>query len=110
MVDLITDNLTAISALCEKHGVRKLEVFGSATDPSRFDPETSDIDFVIDFVDYGPLIADRFFGFVEDIEALLGCSVDFIFGDKPIKNPYLRASVNRSKVTIYERDHSEAAA
>ena len=48
MVDLITDNLPAITALCEKHGVRKLEVFGSATS-DRFDPETSDVDFVIEF-------------------------------------------------------------
>ncbi len=72
MVDLITDNLPAIIALCEKHGVRKLEVFGSATKPDRFDPETSDVDFVIDFLDYGPAIVDRFFGFAEDIEMLLG--------------------------------------
>lgn len=60
MIDLIIDNLPAIVALCEKHGVRKLEVFGSATS-DRFDPETSDVDFVIDFLDYGPGIADRFF-------------------------------------------------
>ena len=109
MVDLITDNLPAITALCQKHGVRKLEVFGSATG-DRFDPEMSDVDFVIDFVDYGPKIVDRLFGFAEDIEQLLGRSADFIFGDKPIKNPYLKASVNRSRVTLYESAHREAAA
>src|SRR5215213_8380799 len=108
MVDLITDNLPAIIALCEKHGVRKLEVFGSATS-DRFDPETSDVDFVIDFLDYGPGISSRFFRFAEDIEQLLGRSADFIFGDKPIKNPYLRASVNESRVTIFETDHRQAA-
>ncbi|MCA9858354.1 MAG: nucleotidyltransferase domain-containing protein [Thermomicrobiales bacterium] len=110
MIDLITENLPAITALCEKYGVRKLEVFGSATDPDRFDPETSDIDFVIDFLDYGPGIADRFFGFAEDVEQLLGRHADFIFGDKPIKNPYLRASVNKSRVTIYESANRKAAA
>jgi predicted nucleotidyltransferase len=109
MVDLITDNLAAITALCEKHGVRKLEVFGSAT-TDRFDPETSDVDFVIEFLDYGPQLVDRFFGFAEDIESLLGRSADFIFGDKPIKNPYLRASVNKSRVTIYGANDSQAAA
>ncbi len=110
MIDLITDNLPAITALCEKHGVRKLEVFGSATRPDRFDPETSDVDFVIDFLDYGPAIVDRFFGFAEDIELLLGRHVDFIFGDKPIKNPYLRASVNESRVTIFASCSFDAAA
>ncbi|MEZ4533063.1 MAG: nucleotidyltransferase domain-containing protein [Thermomicrobiales bacterium] len=110
MIDLITDNLPAITALCEKHGVRKLEVFGSATRPDRFDPETSDVDFVIDFLDYGPAIVDRFFGFAEDIELLLGRHVDFIFGDKPIKNPYLRASVNKSRVTIFASCSFDAAA
>jgi predicted nucleotidyltransferase len=110
MVDLITDNLPAIIALCEKHGVRKLEVFGSATRPDRFDPESSDVDFLIDFLDYGPSIVDRFFGFAEDIEMLLGRHVDFIFGDKPIKNPYLRASVNKSKVVIFESAHRDVAA
>ena len=110
MVDLITDNLPAIIALCEKHGVRKLEVFGSATKPDRFDPETSDVDFVIDFLDYGPAIVDRFFGFAEDIEMLLGRHVDFIFGDKPIKNPYFRSAVNKSRVTIFESSALEAVA
>ena len=110
MVDLITDNLPAIRALCEKHGVRKLEVFGSATRPDRFDPDTSDVDFVIDFLDYGPAIVDRFFGFAEDIEMLLGRHVDFIFGDKPIKNPYLRESVDESKETIFEAIPGKVAA
>lgn len=110
MIDLITENLPAIAALCEKHGVRKLEVFGSATNPDRFNPATSDVDFVIEFLDYGPGISDRFFRFAEDIEVLLGRSADFIFGDKPIKNPYLRASVDESKVLIYEATYREAAA
>ena len=110
MVDLITDNLPAIIALCEKHGVRKLEVFGSATKPDRFDPESSDVDFVIDFLDYGPGIADRFFRFAEDIEHLLGRSADFVFDDKPIKNPYFRAAVNESKEMIFESRDRKAAA
>lgn len=101
MVDLITDNLPIIIALCEKYGVRKLEVFGSATS-DRFDPARSDVDFVIEFADYGPGIPERFFRFADDIEALPGRNADFIFGDKPIKNPYLRESVDESRATIFE--------
>jgi predicted nucleotidyltransferase len=109
MVDLITDNLPAIATLCEQHGVRKLEVFGSATS-DRFDPETSDVDFVIEFADRGPGYADRFFRFAEDIELLLGRSADFVFGNKPMKNPYFRAAVNESRVTIFESRDRQAAA
>lgn len=90
--------------------MRKLEVFGSATNRVQFDPATSDIDLVIAFVDCGPEIVDRFFGFSEDIETLLGRHVDFIFGNKPIKNPYVRASVTKSRVTIFESAHRDAAA
>jgi predicted nucleotidyltransferase len=109
MNGIITDNLPAITALCQKHGVRKLEVFGSATS-DRFDPETSDVDFVIEFVDRGPGYADRFFRFAESIEQLLGRPADFVFGNKPIKNPYFRAAVNESRVTIFESRDRQAAA
>jgi len=34
--------------LCRRYGVRKLELFGSATDGA-FDPRTSDLDFLVDF-------------------------------------------------------------
>ncbi len=109
MVDLIADNLEAIAELCRRYGVRKLEVFGSAT-TDRFDPETSDVDFVIEFADRESTYADRFLGFVEEIERLLGRDVDFIFGDNPIRNPYLREAVDEQRVTIYEADGREAAA
>lgn len=110
MVDLITDNLPAIAALCEKHGVRKLEVFGSATQADQFDLEKSDVDVVVEFADRDQGYADRFFRFAESLEALLGRSVDFVFGNKPIKNPYFRAAVNESRVTIYESRDRQAAA
>jgi predicted nucleotidyltransferase len=110
MVDLITDDLPAIRALCEKHGVRKLEVFGSTTLPYRFDHETSDVDFIIEFADRGPGYADRFFRFAEDIEAQLGRDADFVFGNKPIKNPHFRAAVNDSRMTIFESRDRQAAA
>jgi predicted nucleotidyltransferase len=38
-----------ISALCRRYDVRRLEVFGSATDPQRFDVTRSDVDFLVEF-------------------------------------------------------------
>jgi predicted nucleotidyltransferase len=39
----------AMASLCQKHGVAKLSVFGSAL-RSDFDPDRSDIDLLVDFL------------------------------------------------------------
>ena len=38
-----------ISALCRSYGVRRLEVFGSASDSERFDTARSDVDLLVEF-------------------------------------------------------------
>lgn len=108
MIDLITSNLAQVSNLCRMYGVGKLDVFGSAA-TGTFDPVRSDIDLIVDFADESPGFARRYVAFAEDLETLFGRRVDLLI-DKPFKNPYFRSSVNKSRVTIYERTDSEAAA
>lgn len=108
MIDLITNNLPAITTLCQNFGVAKLEVFGSAA-TGMFDLERSDIDLIVTFADESPGLARRFVDFAEALESLFGRRVDLLI-DKPFKNPYFRSSVNKSRVTIYARTDSEAAA
>ena len=108
MIPLISDNRTAIVALCEQFSIRKLDLFGSAA-TGAFNPETSDIDFVVDLGEYEPGVAKRYFRFAETLEALLGRNVDLITEDS-IKNPYFRYSVNQSRETIYEAGDSKAVA
>lgn len=108
MIDLLTHNQPSMSTLCQTYGVRKLEVFGSAA-TGTFDPDRSDIDLIATFADESPGLARRFVDFAEELEALLGRRVDLLI-DKPFKNPYFRSSVNRTRVTIYARADSEAAA
>jgi uncharacterized protein len=48
MVLLIQNNLDRLTSLCEKHNVRALYLFGSAT-RNDFDAETSDLDFLVEF-------------------------------------------------------------
>ena len=43
----LTRQLPHIAALCEQYGMAHLELFGSATGPE-FNPESSDIDFLVD--------------------------------------------------------------
>jgi predicted nucleotidyltransferase len=108
MIALVADRKDEIVALCKKHGIVRLELFGSAA-TGKFDPDKSDLDFIIDLGDYDPGVADRFFNFANDLEALFGHRVDLLMYG-PIKNPYLKLSVNRSRELIYATQDSEAAA
>jgi predicted nucleotidyltransferase len=107
MIALIEDNREAIIELCEQYGVRRLAVFGSAA-KGTFDPATSDIDFVVDYIDWGPGIFHRFFGFVVALEELLGRRVDMT--TEPIKDAYFREEVERTKDLIYETGRRQTAA
>lgn len=107
MIPMVREKQTEVADLCERYGVRKLELFGSAA-TGTFDPETSDLDFVVDFTDYGPGIAVRFVDFADALEGLFGRRVDLI--TEPTKrNPYFWASVNERRETVYESTGSKAA-
>ena len=109
MIDLIEQHKKELLALCKRYGVRKLDLFGSGA-TGTFDSATSDLDFVVDFLDYGPGIARRFFDFTTAVEELFGRSSDFVF-DSEMKNPYFRAMVNANREPLYDADRdSEAAA
>jgi predicted nucleotidyltransferase len=96
---MIDENIDTIKALCHKHKVSNLFVFGSILN-DQF-KETSDIDFLVDFsgvnlYDY----ADNYFDFKESLEKLFNRQIDLL-ENKAIKNPYLRQSIDSSKQLIY---------
>lgn len=108
MISLITSHQNEIEDLCRLYGVKRLEVFGSAA-RGDFDEVRSDIDLIIDFDDYGPGVAGRFFAISAALETLFGRRVDFVFARK-IKNPYFRAAIDESRQVIYDEGHSQVAA
>lgn len=108
MIPLISDNLKAIAALCEQFGMVKLELFGSAT-TDRFDPATSDLDFIVDLGGYEPGVNRRYIHFAWALEELLGHDVDLLT-DANIRNPYFREAVDEQRVTIYETRDRQAVA
>jgi|ERR1043165_1187172 predicted nucleotidyltransferase len=108
MNPIITDNLQTIQAICEQFGVARLELFGSAARDD-FDPEKSDFDFIVEFLDYGSGISDRFFGLIDALEGLLGRPVD-LGSARTLKNPYLIAEINQDRTTLYEAGNRSAAA
>lgn len=93
-----TDELVA---LCKARRVLRLSVFGSAAG-ELFDANRSDADFLVEFQPMSPAQhADSYFGLLEDIERLLGMKVDLVEAG-PIRNPYFRESVERSRVLLYD--------
>jgi len=107
MRTIIDPQLAEVSALCRRYGVRKLVLFGSATTDA-FDPQTSDIDFLIDLTDEGESLFHRYFDLKDALEALFGREVDLVMVDA-LKNPYFIESVNKSRQTVYAAPLTEAA-
>jgi predicted nucleotidyltransferase len=100
MLALIEEHRAEIEALCRKHGVKRLELFGSAA-RGDFKPGESDVDFFYEFEKEGwEGAADHFFGLMEDLSALLKHSVDLVSA-KDVKNPYFLEVANRHRVTLY---------
>ena len=104
----LIDHHEQIERLCRAYGVSRLEVFGSAAD-GRFDPQRSDFDFIATFVPEAQAsIARRYLEFAEALEHLLGRRVDLLTS-QPIRNPYLRKAVDRSRRDLYVRATAEAS-
>lgn len=96
----VAPHAAAIADLCRRHGVVRLELFGSAT-TSRYDPAHSDLDFLVEFEPRpGGGYADAYFGLLEGLEGHFGRPVDLVV-ESAIRNQYFRESVDRSKRLLY---------
>ena len=99
MMSLVTSNQDRLDALCRRFGVKRLELFGSASD-GRFG-DASDLDFLVVFDPSVPSSrADRYFGLLEALESLFSRPVDLVELEA-IRNPYFRESVERSRTLLY---------
>ncbi len=98
---IIAEKKEQLVKLCPHYGVLRLEVFGSAARGLDFDPDTSDVDFLVEFhsCDNFPPF-DQFFEFAEVLRCALGRPVELI-EESAIENQYLLASINRSRKLIY---------
>lgn len=101
MHPLVATKLETIRALCLKHRVLTLDLFGSAVDADAFDADKSDVDFLVVFKPLRPgEHAKTYFGLLNDLSALLGRSVDLVSA-QPIRNPYVRANIEATRVPLY---------
>jgi uncharacterized protein len=97
----IADKRDALIALCKRYDVARLEVFGSAARGVDFVPAVSDADFLVEFKAGSRLgLLEQFFGLASALEDLLGRTVDLV-EPSAIKNPFIRARINRSREVVY---------
>jgi uncharacterized protein len=98
---LIEQHREAIADICRRFGVRRLEVFGSAARATDFHPDTSDADFLVEFApDNGLPFLHRFFGMQDALSHLLSRPIDLV-EPGAVRNPYVRASIDRSREVVY---------
>ena len=102
MLQLIEMRRRDIAELCKRFHVKRLEVFGSAARGSDFDPARSDVDLLVTYESSTsrPTL-EEYFAFREQLEALFGRSVDLVMAGA-VRNPYVRADIERSRELVYE--------
>jgi len=97
---LIEGKRQELERLCRLRRVKRIELFGSAAGAG-FDPERSDLDFLVSFQELRPdEYADAYFGLLEDLEALFQRPVDLVV-DSDFQNPYFREAVDSTRTVVY---------
>ena len=100
MSGIVDEHTEELAALARRYGVARLELFGSAAS-GEFDPETSDLDFLVEFQNPGPQGKfNDYFGLLHELTVLFGRHVDLV-STRAIKNPYFLKSVNETRRPVY---------
>jgi hypothetical protein len=98
---LVVEKISEVRALCEKYRVKRLTLFGSAV-KGTFDPETSDLDFVVEFEwDPDPLERGRRYNELwEELKDVFDRPIDLIVAST-LKNPFIVQSIDAANVELY---------
>lgn len=100
MPPLIEAHRAQVQELCRRHGVQRLEVFGSAA-KGTFAAATSDLDFLVEFQPAPPVTYSRnYFALWRDLEALFGRSVALV-ESLALRNPYFLRAIAPSRTVLY---------
>ena len=96
---LIEEHLESIKALCRKHHVERIYLFGSVLNAGF--SENSDLDFLVKFK---PIELSAYFenyiNLKEELKKLLNREIDLV-EEQTLKNPILIRSINRNKELLY---------
>mgnify|MGYP005854766167 CR=1 FL=1 len=100
MLKLNSSQQIRLEAICKKHFVKNLFLFGSAVSTSF--SVSSDIDFAVLFLEnLSPIEhGEAFFALKDDLEALFLRDVDLI-SYRVVKNPIFKNVLDDTKVELY---------
>ena len=98
---VIDEHADELRAVCKKHYVKSLVLFGSAARDD-FDRSRSDLDFLVEFLPNEPhtRFGGEYFALKDDLQDLFGRRVDLV-EPAAIENPYLKRSIYEATVPIY---------
>ena len=100
MNEILRNQRDAIAEACRRHGVVRLEVFGSALRDD-YRPGESDLDLLVEL---GPVEGyarvDAYFGLLNDLRSILGPDIDLVMADA-VKNPYIARDIEQTKQMLY---------
>jgi predicted nucleotidyltransferase len=98
---MTTHQRVELPRLCQRFGVHRLDLFGSATG-DEFDPVASDLDFLVEYApgrNLGPWLRD-YFALRDSLAALFQRPVDLVVSSAVSKRHFAR-EVERTRQPIY---------
>ncbi|MEI8205207.1 MAG: nucleotidyltransferase domain-containing protein [Bacteroidota bacterium] len=99
--DEIIKNFSDFNILCQTHKVKYLYAFGSSV-TDKFDDVKSDIDLIVEIDDSDPIErGEKLMSLWDTFEVFFHRKVDLLT-DTSIRNPYLRKSIDATKILIYD--------
>lgn len=100
MTEIVDSQRQAIAQACRRHGVLRLDLFGSALGDD-FKPYKSDLDFLVEFEPMEPYSrVEAYFGLLEELRTLLNSKIDLVVAGA-VKNSYIANEIERTRQVLY---------
>lgn len=100
MTDILESRRQAIAEVCRRHGVLRLDAFGSALRED-FSPDHSDLDLLVELGPMEPYArVEAYFGVLDELRALLGLEIDLVMAGA-VKNPYIARDIESTRRMLY---------
>ena len=98
---LLAELRTLLRAFCQKHRIRRLEVFGSAARDSS--APANDVDLLVTFDESTPVTTGELLEMAGEAEELVGAPIDFVLRQSVENSPnrYAREHILASAVCVY---------
>ena len=104
--DEILNRLIDFRTLCKEHNVKYLYAFGSSV-TDKFDHNTSDIDLFVEIDTSDPVErGEKLISLWDTFETFFHRKVDLLT-ESSLRNPYLKKSIDSTKVLIYDGEGSK---